>query len=228
MLTRTDLVLVQSDTQRGVDGQDQILISLSPWNRQPKAGPVHFPALQTSTLLPSVLPAVLPSSPHSHPTAPPSAGHRIRPLPAGPSPSGSLPGWLPHFAGPPLPEQSWRPVHAPSSSHVLSCFIHSTNCVGAAFQALSTLTVRLSPPTQECPGYRDSLRLGPGDTGDRLHSPRPSRGNRPHVGSHGALCEAHSVRGVGRGQLQAVVMTTPGRGPRTAQTGTRQTRPARL
>lgn len=33
----TNLVLVQSDTQRRVDGQDQFLISLSPWNRQGKA-----------------------------------------------------------------------------------------------------------------------------------------------------------------------------------------------
>lgn len=29
----TNLVLVQSDTQRGVDGQNQVLISLPPWNR---------------------------------------------------------------------------------------------------------------------------------------------------------------------------------------------------
>lgn len=130
-----------------------------------------------------LLPSVLPTS------APPSAGHQTRPLPAGPSPSGSLPGWLPHFAGLPLPEQSWRPVHAPSSSHVLSCFIHSTNCLGVATE--HSRPPRRSALVTETPA--SSLRLGPGDMWGRLHSPRTRRGNRPHVGSRGALWEAHTA-----------------------------------
>lgn len=99
----TNLVLVQSDTQRGVDGQDQVLISLSPWNRQPKAKPVHFPTLQTNTLLSSLLPTSAPQLPslpsHFSPTCWEPALSRLSPLPPVPSPSGSPPGLLPASMG---------------------------------------------------------------------------------------------------------------------------------
>lgn len=137
----TNLVLVQSDTQRGVDGQDQVLISLSPWNRQPKAKPVSFPARQTNTLLSSLLPTSAPQLPslpsHFSPTCQEPALSRLSPLPAVPSPSGSPPGLLP----------TSRSRAGGQSIPLLHCFcfilFHSFNKLPwSAFQTLSTLPVR--------------------------------------------------------------------------------------
>lgn len=146
MPIRTNLVLVQGDAQRGVDGQDQVLIALPPWNRQPKAGPVHCPALQTITL-PSLLPTSAPQLPSLPARSLPSAQSLLpqctvlSPLPPVPLPSGSPPGFLPTSPG------SQSQSRAGGRSIPFHCLFYLLP-LGAAFQALSTLGKALASQTR--------------------------------------------------------------------------------